>query len=107
MVLNYMNTDTFVDKYEFFFDSDKLKHKSSHDGSRLKNDKFRRGCRLQDRLAVQGWSESRQHVIAHRRGGREARLALSGIREHEVFFGHEMGGPAGTGRDGVLMAGGR
>ena len=45
-------------------------------------------------------------MIAHRRGGREARLARSGIREHDAFLGHEMGGPAGTRRGGVSMAGG-
>ena len=56
---------------------------------------------------MQGWSESRQHVIAHRRGGREARLARGGIREHEASLGHEMRGPAGTRRGGVSMAGGR
>jgi len=44
--------------------------------------------------------------IAHRRGGREARLARSGIREHDAFLGLEMRGPAGTGRGGVSMAGG-
>jgi len=42
-----------------------------------------------------------------RRGGREARLARGGIREHDAFLGHEMRGPAGTWRGGVLMAGGR
>jgi len=41
------------------------------------------------------------------RGGREARLARGGIREHDAFLGHEMRGPAGTGRGGVSMAGGR
>jgi len=56
---------------------------------------------------VQGRSESRQRVVAHRRGGREARLARGGIREHDAFLGHEMRGPAGTGRGGVSMAGGR
>jgi len=56
---------------------------------------------------VQGRGESRQHVVAHRHGGREARLVCSGIREHEAFLGHEMRGPAGTGRGGVSMAGGR
>ena len=45
--------------------------------------------------------------IAHRRGGREARLARGGIREHNAFLGHEMRGPAGTGCGGVSMAGGR
>ena len=45
--------------------------------------------------------------VAHRRGGREARLARGGIREHDAFLGHEMRGPAGTGRGGVSMAGGR
>jgi len=49
---------------------------------------------------VQGRSESRQRVVAHRRGGREARLARGGIREHDAFLGHEMRGPAGTGRGG-------
>jgi len=56
---------------------------------------------------VQGRSESRQRVVAHRRGGREARLARGGIREHDAFLGHEMRGPAGTGRGGVSMAWGR
>jgi len=56
---------------------------------------------------VQGRSESRWRVIAHRRGGREARLARGDIREHDAFLGHEMRGPAGTGRGGVSMAGGR
>ena len=45
--------------------------------------------------------------IAHRRGGREARLARGGIREHDAFLGHEMRGPAGTERGGVSMAGGQ
>jgi len=53
---------------------------------------------------VQGRSESRWRVIAHRRGGREVRLARGGIREHDAFLGHEMMGPAGTGRGGVSMA---
>jgi len=53
---------------------------------------------------VQGQSETRQHVVAHRRGGRKARLARSGIREHDAFLGHEMRGSAGTGRAGVSMA---
>jgi len=45
--------------------------------------------------------------IAHRRGGREARLARGGIREHDAFLGHEMRGPAGTECGGVSMAGGQ
>jgi len=61
---------------------------------------------LQDRGAVQGQSEGRQHVVAHRFEGREARLAQGGIREHDAFLGHEMRGPAGTGCCGVSMAGG-
>jgi len=56
---------------------------------------------------VQGRTESRWRVIAHRRGGRGARLARGGIREHDTFLGHEMRGPAGTGLGGVSMAGGR
>jgi len=56
---------------------------------------------------VQGRSESRQRVVAHRRGGREVQLARGGIREHDAFFGHEMRSPAGTGRGGVSMTGGR
>ena len=79
----------------------------SRDGPRLKRDNLNRGCRLQDRGAVQGQSGSRQHVVAHRCGGREARLACGGIREHKAFLGHEMRSPAGTGRGGVSMAGGR
>jgi len=54
---------------------------------------------------VQGRSESRQHVVAHCHGRREVRLARGGIRENEAFLGQEMRGPAGTGRDGVSMAG--
>ena len=53
---------------------------------------------------MQGQSESRQRVVAHRRGGREARLARGGIREHDAFLGHEMRGPAGTGSGGVSIA---
>jgi len=56
---------------------------------------------------VQGRSESRWRVIAHCHGGREARLARGGIREHDAFLGHEIRGPAGTGRGGVSMAEGR
>jgi len=79
----------------------------SRDGLRLKSHNLRRGCRLQDRGAVQGRSESGWRVVAHRRGEREARLARGGIREHDAFLRHEMRGPAGTGRGGVLMSGGR
>ena len=68
---------------------------------------MRRGCRLQDEGAVQGQGKSRWRVIAHRRGGREARLARGGIREQDAFLGHEMRGPAGAGRGGVSMAGGQ
>jgi len=56
---------------------------------------------------VQGQSVRRWRGITHRRGGREVRLARGGIREHDAFLGHEMRGPAGTGRGGVSMAGGR
>ena len=56
---------------------------------------------------MQGRSESRQRVVVHRCGRREARLARGGIREHDAFLGHEMRGSAGTGRGGVSMAGGR
>jgi len=56
---------------------------------------------------VQGRSESGWRVVAHRRGGKEARLAQGGIREHDAFLGHEMRGQAGIGRGGVSMAGGR
>jgi len=56
---------------------------------------------------VQGRSESRRRVVAHCRGGREARLARCVIREYNAFLGHEMRGPAGIGRGGVSMAGGR
>ena len=55
---------------------------------------------------MQGRSESRWRVIAHHRGGREARFAWGGFREHDAFLGHEMRGPTGTGRSGVSMAGG-
>ena len=53
---------------------------------------------------MQGRSVRRWRGIAHRRGGREARLARGGIREHDTFLGHEMRGPAGTGRGGVSTA---
>ena len=48
----------------------------------------------------------RDGSIAHRRGGRELRLAQGGIREHDAFLGHKMRGPAGTERGGVSMAAG-
>jgi len=56
---------------------------------------------------VQGRSESRWRVIAHRRGGREAQLARGGIREYDAILSHELRGSAGTVRGGVSMAGGR
>ena len=34
-------------------------------------------------------------------------LVWGGIPEHDAFLGHDMRGPAGTERVGVLMAGGR
>ena len=40
-------------------------------------------------------------------GERRGSLARGGIREHAAFLGHERRGPAGTGRGGVSMAGGR
>jgi len=62
---------------------------------------------MQNRDAVQGRSESQQHVVAHRRGGREAQLARGGIREHEAFMANEIKGRAGTGRDGAKAQGRR
>ena len=56
---------------------------------------------------MQGRSVRRWRGIAHRRGGREARLARGGIREHDAFLGHEMRDPAGTERGCVSMAGKR
>ena len=38
-------------------------------------------------------------------GGGEAKLVRSGIRKHDAFLGHEMRGPAGTGRICVSIAG--
>jgi len=63
------------------------------------------GCRLQDAGTVQGQSESQQRVVAHCGGGREAWLAWGWIREHDAFLGHEMRGPAGTGRGGISIVG--
>jgi len=61
--------------FPWFRKSETIETNWSIDGLRLKSDTLRRGCRLQDRGAVQGRSESRQCVVAHRRGGRETRLA--------------------------------
>jgi len=58
-------------------------------------------------MEAQCKDEVKASGIAHRRGGREARLARGGIREHDAFLGHEMRGPAGTERGGVSMAGRR
>jgi len=52
-------------------------------------------------------ADSMSSLIVAAPGGREARLAWGGIREYEAFLGHETRGPAGTGRGGVSMAGGR
>jgi len=79
----------------------------SRGGPRLQSNILRRGCRLHDRGAAQGWSESRWRVIAHLCGGREAQLAREGIREHEAYLVNEMRAPAGTGRGGVSMTDGR
>jgi len=38
-------------------------------------------------------------------GERCGSLGMGGIRDHDAFLGHEMRGPAGTGRGGVSMAG--
>ena len=103
-----MKTHTQVQKSDFH-DSAKVKRVrqiGSRDGLRLKSNNLRRGCRLQDSGAVQGRNESRQRVVAHHRGGREAQLAWGGIQEHDAFFGHEMRGQARTRRGGVSMAGG-
>ena len=78
----------------------------SRDGLRLKRDNVRRCCRLQDRGTVQEQNGSRQHAVAHHRGGKEAQLARGEIWEYESFSGHKMRGPVGTGRGGVSMAGG-
>jgi len=56
---------------------------------------------------VQGQSQSRQHVVAHRRGGGGEQLARGGIQKHDAFLGHEIRGPAGTECGDVSMAGGR
>ena len=56
---------------------------------------------------MQERSESRWRGITHCCGGREARLARGGIREHDAFLCHEMRGSAGNERGGVSMAGGR
>ena len=93
--------------FPWFSKGETIETNLSRDCLRLNSDNFRRGCRLQDGSAVQGRSESRWRVVAHRRGGREAQLARGGIRELDAFLGHEMSGPAGTGRGGVSMAGGR
>jgi len=37
----------------------------------------------------------------------ERRSLLGVVREHDAFLGHEMRGPAATGRGGVSIAGGR
>ena len=51
----------------------------SRDGPTLEIDKVRRSCGLQDRGTVQGRSGSRQHVVAHHCGGKEAWPAQVGI----------------------------
>ena len=94
--------------FPWFSKSETIETNWNRDGLRLKSDNLRRGCRLQDRGAVQGRCESQQRVVALlRRSGREARLARGGIREHDAFLGYEMRGPAGSERGGVSIAGGR
>ena len=55
-------------------------------GLRLKSDNLKRGCRLQNRGAVKVQSESRQRVVAHRHGGRDAWLACGEIRDDDDCF---------------------
>jgi len=86
-------------RFLWFSKGEMIETNWNRDGPRLSSDNLRRGCRLQDGDAVQGWSESRWRVIAHRRGGREARLARGGIREHDALLGYEMRGPAGPASD--------
>ena len=75
----------------------------SRDSRRHESDNVRRGYKLQDRGIVQRRSGSRQHVVAQRHSGREARLAWGGIREHE----HGVRGLLGIRRVGVSIASGR
>jgi len=89
----------------WFSKSETVETDWSRDGPRLKSDNLRRGCRLQDRGAVQGRSESRQHVVAHRRSGIEVR-PRGVIRVHKAFLFYEMRAPAGTGRGGISISGG-
>ena len=90
-------------------EEEKLKHTVKTEEEKVKHThRFKdRICRLQDRGAVQGRSESRWRGIAHRRGGREAQRARGGIREQNASLGHEMRGPAVTERGGVSMAWGQ
>ena len=47
----------------------------SRDSQRMKSNNVRRGCKLQDRGAVQGQNGRQQHVVAQHRGGQEVQLA--------------------------------
>ena len=82
-------------------DLDKLEQRWSKTQKR----QLEEGLQAANGGTVQGRSEKRCRGI-DRHGGREARLARGGIREHDAFLGHEMRGPAGTERGGVSMAGG-
>ena len=56
---------------------------------------------------AQGRSGSRHNTVACHRGGTEARLARSWIREHEALLCYKTRCPAGTECGGVSIAGGR
>jgi len=72
-----------------------------HDCSTLESDNVRRDCRLQDVGAVQRRSGSRQYVVTHHCGGERGEVEFG----PEIMI-HEMRASAGTGRGGVLIAGG-
>ena len=63
-------------------------------------------CHLLAQVVLQIYhvSLARFPFSLHRRG---LGLSRGGIRDCEAFSGHEMRGPAGTGRGGVSMAGRR
>ena len=65
------------------------------------------GCKMEAQCKGRVRADSVSSLIIAARERRGLLGVGVGIREHDTFLGHEMRGPAGTGRGGIWMGGGR